>query len=360
MGGIGSHLKKEEIEELIRISGCNQKLVSLGELKKICKKFDALNTEQKEFVSIDDLLALPDLENNPLKDRIARLMTLDMGEIINFRLFVETISLFEENAKAEEKFKFFFRIYDVDNDGFVGESELLFVFKTLAGHEYNDEELQGIVDQLIYQFDHDRDRKLNYEEFISIFTHPEMEFLYLLYPPDPGAILPLSLFVLFPRLSQSRSPVLLAVPPAAHILLPRRPEESPAAVLFVHQVLPLVPPAVGPGELPPAVHLALLPRPAVMPAVGPRVLSQAFQAAFFEVSLVPGPVGPGHGAWAALDAVHEVRLADGAVFPVLEPCAVLLAVEPLAFVGVLFELVRQLAFAAELAGRKLAFVDVAC
>jgi serine/threonine-protein phosphatase 2B regulatory subunit len=122
-------------------------------------------------------LTLPELENNPLKDRIARLMTVDMGEIIDFRLFVETISLFNEKVEKDEKFRFFFRLYDVDNDGFVGESELLFVFKTLAGHEYNDDELQGIVDQLIFQFDSDGDGRLNYLEFVNVFSHPEMEFL---------------------------------------------------------------------------------------------------------------------------------------------------------------------------------------
>jgi len=149
----------------------------LTELKRIYKKFATLDLEHKEWVSVDEFLTLAELQNNPLKDRIARLMTVDMGEMIDFRLFAETISLFNDRIHRSEKFKFFFRLYDIDCDGFVGESELLFMFKTIAGHEYTDTELQGIVDQIIRTFDQDKDKRLNYEEFVSVFRHPEMEFL---------------------------------------------------------------------------------------------------------------------------------------------------------------------------------------
>jgi serine/threonine-protein phosphatase 2B regulatory subunit len=112
-----------------------------------------------------------------MKDRIARLMTLDMGEVIDFRLFAETISVFNDRVSAEEKFKYFFRLYDMDGDGFVGDGELFVVFRTLVGGNYNDIQIQNIVEQIIQQYDKDGDKKLNYKEFSSILIEPELSFL---------------------------------------------------------------------------------------------------------------------------------------------------------------------------------------
>ena len=170
-------MKKEEIEELIRISRCMAYLVSQSELKRIYRRFERLDHEQKGWVSVDDVLTLPELQQNPMKDRIARLMTMDMGEVIDFRLFAETISVFNDRVSNEEKYKYFFRLYDLDGDGFVGDSELFIVFRTLVGGNYNDTQIQNMVEQVIFQYDKDGDKKLNYKEFASILVDPDMSYL---------------------------------------------------------------------------------------------------------------------------------------------------------------------------------------
>ena len=104
-------------------------------------------------------------------------MTLDMGEVIDFRLFVETISIFNDRVSAEEKFKYFFRIYDMDGDGFVGDSELYVIFRMLVGASYNEFQIQSIADQIIQQYDKDKDNKLNFKEFSMVLADPELSFL---------------------------------------------------------------------------------------------------------------------------------------------------------------------------------------
>jgi serine/threonine-protein phosphatase 2B regulatory subunit len=177
MGGIGSQLKKEEIEELIRISRCNLKSVSQAELKRIYRRFERLDHEGKGWVSVDDVLTLQEIRENPLRDRIARLMTVDMGEVVDFRLFVETISVFNGRVADEEKAKYFFRLYDMDGDGFVGDSELFVVFRMLTRGSYNDAQIQNIVELIIGQFDRDREKRLNYQEFSAVLKDPEMAML---------------------------------------------------------------------------------------------------------------------------------------------------------------------------------------
>ena len=56
-----------------------------------------------------------------------------------------------------------FKIYDVDNDGFVTKEELLVILKTLVLHSLKDEQLEQIVDRTIDELDTDGDGKLNYE-----------------------------------------------------------------------------------------------------------------------------------------------------------------------------------------------------
>ena len=114
---------------------------------------------------------------NPLRDRIARLMTLDMGEVIDFRLFAETISIFNDRVSNDEKIKYFFRLYDMDGDGLVGDSELFIVFRMLVGGGYNDTQIQNVVEQIIQQYDKDGDKKLNYKEFSKILDDPETSFI---------------------------------------------------------------------------------------------------------------------------------------------------------------------------------------
>ncbi|CAG9335240.1 unnamed protein product [Blepharisma stoltei] len=171
MGGVGSQLRREEVEELMRKSKFNQK-----ELKRIYRRFARLDHEEKGWVSVDDILTLPELTNHPMRDRIARMMTIDMGEVIDFKLFVETISLFSDRLNPEEKLRYFFKLYDMDGDGFVGEGELFVMLRILVGGSLNDAQVQSIVDQVIQQTDRDKDGKLNFKEFKDMLGETQESF----------------------------------------------------------------------------------------------------------------------------------------------------------------------------------------
>lgn len=110
-----------------------------------------------------------------MRDRIARMMTQDMGEVVDFKLFVETISLFSDRLNPEEKLRYFFRLYDMDGDGFVGEGELFVMLRILVGGSLNDAQVQSIVDQVIQQTDKDRDGKLNFREFQAMLGEQDQQ-----------------------------------------------------------------------------------------------------------------------------------------------------------------------------------------
>jgi serine/threonine-protein phosphatase 2B regulatory subunit len=61
-----------------------------------------------------------------------------------------------------------FKIYDIDNDGYISNGELFTVLKGMVGDNLNDVQLQQIVDKTIIDADKDGDGKLSKEEFAEL------------------------------------------------------------------------------------------------------------------------------------------------------------------------------------------------
>jgi len=63
-----------------------------------------------------------------------------------------------------------FRVYDIDNDGFISNGELFQTLKLMVGSNLKDSELQQIVDKSIQSGDRDGDGKLSFQEFCAVRT----------------------------------------------------------------------------------------------------------------------------------------------------------------------------------------------
>lgn len=61
-----------------------------------------------------------------------------------------------------------FRIYDMDNDGYISNSELFQVLKMMVGSNLKDVQLQQIVDKTILFADKDEDGKISFQEFCAV------------------------------------------------------------------------------------------------------------------------------------------------------------------------------------------------
>ena len=62
-------------------------------------------------------------------------------EKISFLEFVQGLSSLSVSASDEEKLKFAFQIYDMNNDGFISNGELFEVLKMMVGSNLNDTQL---------------------------------------------------------------------------------------------------------------------------------------------------------------------------------------------------------------------------
>ena len=67
--------------------------------------------------------------------------------------------------ETETKLKFAFKIYDMDNDGYITYEDLFQVLKLMVGSNLKDNQLQQLVNRTIRSADVNQDEKISFEEF---------------------------------------------------------------------------------------------------------------------------------------------------------------------------------------------------
>merc|ERR1712045_1006464 len=138
------------------------------EIKRLGKRFKKLDLDGSGSLSIEEFMSLPELQQNPLVRRVIDIFDDDNNGEVDFKEFIQGLSHFSAKGDMESKLKFAFRIYDMDNDGFVSNGELFQVLKMMVGNNLKDTQLQQIVDKTIIYADQDGDGKISYEEFCAL------------------------------------------------------------------------------------------------------------------------------------------------------------------------------------------------
>lgn len=117
---------------------------------------------------MDEFMSIPELQQNPLVKRVIDILDTDGNGEVDFQEFIEGVSQFSVKGDKDSKLKFAFRIYDIDQDGFISNGELFQVLKTMVGNNLTDKQLQEIVDKTILYADKDGDGKISYDEFCNV------------------------------------------------------------------------------------------------------------------------------------------------------------------------------------------------
>ncbi len=164
MGVNSSILTADDIQRLRNETDFKQK-----DIKKCHKKFGALDKDKKGYVSITDIVSIPEIENNPLRYHIAQYMSNnDENEAISFEAFIKVIDIFKNN-KTEKQYKFMYDLFDFDKDGKISSEDMLINFKLLLGNSLNEEQIKEIVDKTILEYSSDK-KYINYNDFVKILN----------------------------------------------------------------------------------------------------------------------------------------------------------------------------------------------
>lgn len=135
------------------------------EIDRLRKRFMKLDSDGSGTIDKNEFLAIPGILSNPLAQRLMDVFDEDNDGTIDFQEFITGLSAFSGKTSRDEKLRFAFKIYDIDQDGFIATGELFIVMKMMVGKNLLDAELQQVVDKTIMENDRDGDNKLSFEEF---------------------------------------------------------------------------------------------------------------------------------------------------------------------------------------------------
>ncbi|XP_067941390.1 calcineurin subunit B type 1 [Watersipora subatra] len=138
------------------------------EIRRLGKRFKKLDLDNSGSLSVAEFMSLPELQQNPLVQRVIDVFDRDGNGEVDFKEFIEGVSQFSVKGDKESKLKFAFKIYDMDKDGYISNGELFQVLKMMVGTNLKDTQLQQIVDKTIIFADKDGDGKISFQEFCEV------------------------------------------------------------------------------------------------------------------------------------------------------------------------------------------------
>ncbi|XP_054707409.1 calcineurin B homologous protein 1-like [Uloborus diversus] len=172
-------LQTEEIAEIHQETG-----FSPSQIERLYSRFTSLDKTDNGTLSREDFLRIPELAINPLGDRIVHAFFNEAyDDRINFRQFMRVLSRFrpvkrnKENKlnSREEKLRFAFKMYDLDDDNKISRDELLAVLHMMVGANISEEQLANIADRTIVEADSDGDHMISFEEFCASLERTDVE-----------------------------------------------------------------------------------------------------------------------------------------------------------------------------------------
>ncbi|XP_066156859.1 calcium and integrin-binding protein 1-like [Euwallacea fornicatus] len=151
-----TYLSKAEILHIYKVFG---RLDPNGILQDVNYRFSCRDVED----------IFTQLKYNPFKDRIFSVFSSEKDECMSFEDILDLCSVMSEKCPYAVKAAWAFRIFDFDEDGYVGENDLAMAISRMArkGNEYITEPDQmRIIKVLMDEINIESSGKISVQEFI--------------------------------------------------------------------------------------------------------------------------------------------------------------------------------------------------
>eukprot|EP00741_Cyanophora_paradoxa_P002622 tig00000615_g2544.t1 len=163
-------LSKERMEQL-KISSRLRRT----DLAKLWYYFQRIDRDKFDYITSEQLKEFPPIGLNPLCSRIITCLEFHDPGKITFEEFCVALSVFSARFNTEKKTRFAFKIYDIDQDGKIGTSDLTNIFTlTLTSPDgtraLSDQEFEEVIKRTLAEADSDGDGFISYEDFAKVVT----------------------------------------------------------------------------------------------------------------------------------------------------------------------------------------------
>ena len=172
-----------DIEELQMLYPLNkhQFCTLIDEFLRLCG-VDIYDETQNEIlisnITMDRLMENIYLRYVPFKARIQTLFEIDLLEEhpendnylneLTFFDFCKCLSVFGTDTPKASKIRFAYRIYDMEDDGYISRDNLFDVISMVIGEKYDDDTIKDIVNDTFSNCSLNSDGNIDYQEFNSI------------------------------------------------------------------------------------------------------------------------------------------------------------------------------------------------
>ncbi|TEA34950.1 hypothetical protein DBR06_SOUSAS9710015, partial [Sousa chinensis] len=116
-------------------------------------------------VPMSVIIQMPELRENPFKERIVESFSEDGDGNLTFNDFVDMFSVLCESAPRDLKANYAFKIYDFNTDNFICKEDLELTLARLTKSELDEDEVVLVCDKVIEEADLDGDGKLGFSDF---------------------------------------------------------------------------------------------------------------------------------------------------------------------------------------------------
>nr|XP_034321022.1 calcium and integrin-binding protein 1-like [Crassostrea gigas] len=152
-----------------------------NEILHVYEKFQSLGTKDEPLdkdskISREVMYNLKELRVNPFRDRIVTVFSSRGDGSLTFEDFLDMMSVFSVKSPREVKAEYAFRIYDFDEDDYIGYEDIKELVNRQTGEEtLTAMDLERLIDNIYDESDIDEDGTISYPEFENIVENcPEL------------------------------------------------------------------------------------------------------------------------------------------------------------------------------------------
>lgn len=159
-------------------------LVTPNQIERLYSRFTSLDRNDCGTLSREDLMRIPELAINPLCERIVHSFFAEStDDRVNFRQFMNVLAHFRplrDNKQSklnsrEEKLKFAFKMYDLDDDGVISRDELLSILHMMVGANISQDQLLSIAERTILEADLCGQGKISFDDFCKALERTDVD-----------------------------------------------------------------------------------------------------------------------------------------------------------------------------------------